>query len=112
MEAQTFRVMARFGEDRKESILAIVLVRFFSGRETHRFFRSHKNPTYLKDHAKSCPLHSIGCQGTPRGTVISNTDWRSKLYTNCEILSVLVIHRTGDLKITTSSTHLKMCGML
>ena len=50
------------------------LVHFFLGRETHRFFRSHKNLTYLKDHAKSCPLHSIGFQGTPRGIMISKTD--------------------------------------
>ena len=82
IDVQSFLIMTWLGEDMKASILLIILTHFFSGKETQWCLRTHKKPMYFMDDTKSWPLLSIGCQGTPRGIVISKTESKLKLLAN------------------------------
>ena len=55
-------------------IFARYLVFFLHDRETEQVSKDHMNPTYVTEELKSWPLASIGCHGTPRGSMMDSID--------------------------------------
>ena len=77
-EAQSRRVIDDDPFEMKRSSFDRSFRRFFLGNDTLQCSRSQRKPTYLTVKAKSWPFLSMGCHGMPRGSVMQNTDSRSK----------------------------------
>ena len=111
IEAQSRCVTWRVDSWRKVLTFARAFKRLSSGRETMHCAQCHEKPTNRNRKLKSLPWTQGGSQGIPRGVVIATMVFKSKEYTEGELLHRMSGALEGEWKKMKSSTHFIVTSM-